>query len=128
MPGLRLAAVVLPTLLINNFLNYKQWTDTYSAILSQGALTLFLGSGMYQKNRREIQKIYMQRMKKLKEVAASLDTNGEIEWDIPDSGFFACMRLQKGIAFERVQPEFYKNNIRMMDTRNFFLDEFKNFC
>ena len=128
MPGLRLAAVVLPTLLMNNFLNYKQWTDTYSAILSQGALTLFLGSGMYQKNRREIQKIYMQRMKKLKEVATSLDTNGEIEWDIPDSGFFACMRLQKGIAFERVQPEFYKNNIRMMDTRNFFLDEFKNDC
>lgn len=65
---------------MNNFLNYKQWTDTYSAILSQGALTLFLGSGMYQKNRREIQKIYMQRMKKLKEVVASLDTNGEIEW------------------------------------------------
>ena len=65
MAGFPLAAVVLPTLLINNFLNYKQWTDTYSAILSQGALTLFLGSGMYQKNRREIQKIYMQRMKKL---------------------------------------------------------------
>lgn len=25
-----------------------------------------------------------------------------------------------------LQPDFYKNNIRMMDTRGFFLDEFKN--
>ena len=40
--------------------------------------------------------------------------------------FFACLRLKQGIPFERVQPDFYKNNIRMMDTRGFFLDEFKN--
>ena len=126
MPGLRLAAVVLPPLLLNVFLDYKQWTDTYSAILSQGALTIFLESGMYQKNRKEIRRIYMDRMKKLKDTAAGIDTGGEIAWDIPDSGFFACLRLKQGIPFERVQPDFYKNNIRMMDTRGFFLDEFKN--
>lgn len=126
MPGLRLAAVVLPPLLKNTFLDFKQWTDTYSAILSQGALTIFLESGMYQKNGKEIRKIYMQRMKKLKETADAIDTDGQIEWDIPDSGFFACLRLKKGVAFERVQPDFYKNNIRMMNTRGFFLEEFKN--
>jgi len=126
MPGLRLAAVVLPPLLINTFLDFKQWTDTYSAILSQGALTIFLESGLYQKNRKEIRNIYMGRMKKLREVAESIDTDGELEWDIPDSGFFACIRLKNGIPFERVQPDFYKNNIRMMNTRDFFLDEFKN--
>ena len=126
MPGLRLAAVVLPPLLKNTFLDFKQWTDTYSAILSQGALALFLESGMYQKNRKEIRSIYMQRMKKLRETADSIDTDGQLEWDIPDSGFFACLRLKKGVPFERVQPDFYKNNIRMMDTRGFFLDEFKN--
>lgn len=125
MPGLRIAAVVLPKLLINTFNNYKQWTDTYCPTLSQGALSIYLSGEMFQKHRLAIRDIYMRRMAKLRAVAEEIG-EPEIEWSIPDSGFFACLKLKHDVPFEQVQPSFVEYNIRMMDTRNFFLDEFKN--
>ena len=47
LPGLRIATVVLPTLMINNFLRYKFSSDFNSAALSQGALEIYLISGMF---------------------------------------------------------------------------------
>ena len=125
MPGLRIAVVVLPPLLINSFVSFHQWTDTYCPTLSQGAISIYLSSGMFQQHRQSIRDIYMRRMAKLRAVAEELQDDG-IQWSIPDSGFFACLKLRDGVPFEQIQPILYKNNIRMMDTRLFFLDEFKN--
>ena len=125
MPGLRIAAVVLPSLLLNTFLSWKQWTDTCSPILSQGTLSIYLVSGLFKKHQFEIRDIYARRVKYLKEIVLKMNT-AEIEWSIPDGGFFACMELKSSVPFEQVQPKFMANSIRMMDTRHFFLDEFKN--
>jgi len=42
MPGLRVALLILPDLLIDRFLQYKKWTDMTSPILSQGALEIYI--------------------------------------------------------------------------------------
>ena len=53
MPGLRVAALILPKLLINTFLDYKKWTDMNSPILSQGALEIYLKSGLFDIHKKK---------------------------------------------------------------------------
>lgn len=125
LPGLRIAAVVLPQLLINTFMDFHRWTDTQCAALSQGALSIYLSSGMFKKNLKIIRDIYVRRMAKLREVAERLNDK-DSEWSIPDSGFYACIKFNRGVSFDRIQPELCKNRIYLMDTRMFFLNEFRN--
>ena len=125
MPGLRVSALVLPPLLKNTFLEYKEWTDTYTSILSQGSLAVYLSSGMFHKYQSTIRKLYMDRMEILQKTAARFSYNN-IQWNIPDSGFFACMKLKEEVPFQNLRPYLYKNHIRLMDTSAFFLNEFKN--
>lgn len=126
MPGLRVAALALPSLLKNTFLEYKEWTDTYTSILSQGSLAVYLESGLFSKYQNSIRQLYINRMRILKEtVEAHPCVN--IQWNIPDSGFFACMRLDNEVSFQRLQPYLFKNKISLMDTSNFFLNEYKNY-
>ncbi|OUO93358.1 GntR family transcriptional regulator [Cloacibacillus sp. An23] len=124
-PGLRIAAIVLPQLLLNTFIDFHRWTDTQCATLSQSTLAIYLSSGMFKKNTKMIRDIYVKRMAKLQEIADTLNDN-DIEWSIPDSGFYACMKINKEIQFDQIQLELLKNRICLMDTRMFFLNEFKN--
>lgn len=125
MPGLRVCALILPDLIKNTFLEYKEWTDTYTSILSQGSLAVYLGSGMFEKYQDSVRSLYVKRMNILKECVAANPASG-LEWNIPDSGFFACVKLKNDTPYEKIQPMLIKNNIRLMDTSKFFLKEFRN--
>lgn len=94
MPGLRVCALILPDLIKNTFLEYKEWTDTYTSILSQGSLAVYLGSGMFDKYQDSIRRLYMNRMGVLQETVRENPAPG-LEWNIPDSGFFACVKLKR---------------------------------
>ncbi len=46
LPGLRIAAVVLPKVLMNTFEEHKRWMDLNTSVLSQGALKIYIKSGI----------------------------------------------------------------------------------
>jgi DNA-binding transcriptional MocR family regulator len=124
MPGLRIAAMAMPKILINTFLDYKKWSDMNSPILSQGALEIYLKSGMFGKHRKNISKLYSERMSCLKALTEGLK-HPEIKWSVPDSGYFACMYVDKGIHYERIINSLHNANIRMLDTSTCFLKEYR---
>lgn len=62
LPGLRIAAVVLPKILRNTFVEHKKWMDLSTSVLSQGALEIYIKSGMFNANKKNIRKIYNERM------------------------------------------------------------------
>ena len=125
MPGLRVSAIIVPDLIKNTFLEYKEWTDTYTSILSQGSLAVYLGSGMFDKYHENLRSLYMNRMDVLRRTVEE-NPVPDLEWNIPDSGFFSCVKLKQDTPFEKLQPMLIKNNIRLMDTSGFFLKEFRN--
>ena len=125
MPGLRVSAIIVPELVKNVFLEYKQWTDTYTSILSQGALAVYMGSGMFDKYQEGIRSMYVKRMEVLKQAVQASRTDG-MQWNIPDSGFFACVNMDHEVPFYKIEAGLIKNNIRLMDTSSFFLKEFRN--
>jgi len=124
MPGLRIAALVLPKILINTFLEYKKWSDMNSPILSQGALEIYLKSGMFSKHRTKINKFYSERMDCFREVTSQLK-HPNINWSTPVSGYFACLYVEGQIDYDKIMNMLCNENIKMLDTSACFLKEYK---
>lgn len=125
MPGLRVAALVLPKLLINTFLDYKKWTDMNSPILSQGALEIYLKNGMFDIHKKEVTKLYSDRMICLKGIISSL-SNNKIKWNVPKSGYFACIYAENNLLYNKIVSSLKTKNIELLDTSSCFLKEYKN--
>ena len=67
-PGLRAGAAVLPQALIEPFGRIKRSWDINSPLLSQGALEIYLKSGMFERHRYRIRESYARRARKLAEI------------------------------------------------------------
>ncbi|WHY73556.1 PLP-dependent aminotransferase family protein [Fictibacillus enclensis] len=61
LPGLRLGLVVLPDSLKENFLRGKFGMDVHTPILTQGALEIYLKSGMYGAHIHKLRNLYHQK-------------------------------------------------------------------
>ncbi|MEJ8554826.1 hypothetical protein [Tepidibacter sp. Z1-5] len=62
LPQLRISAVVLPSVLLKTFQEYKRWNDLNTSILSQGALEIYIKSGMFNSHVKKLRKVYYERM------------------------------------------------------------------
>lgn len=125
MPGLRVAALVVPDLLINTFLDYKRWTDMNSPILSQGALEMYLKNGMFDIHKKEIIKLYADRMNCLRDTLSSHITP-KTKWNVPKSGYFACLYAENNLEYNKIVNSLRSKNIELFDTSLCFLKEYRN--
>jgi DNA-binding transcriptional MocR family regulator len=119
-PGLRIAAVVLPELLTGIFEKYKRWNDLNTSVLSQGILETYIKSGMFKAHTRKLQNIYAERMSYLKELTRGLN-NPSIIWNIPNSGFFANIQINNNGRIKDVLSRLRMKQVIMEDTQKFFL-------
>lgn len=125
MPGLRVAALILPKLLMNTFLSYKKWIDMNSPILSQGALEIYLKSGMFDIHRKKMTKIYCDRMLCLKNTISTFQ-HPNIKWNVPKSGYFSCIYVDGNLQYDKVISSLQNDNIELLNTNMCFLKEYKN--
>ncbi|AWE07305.1 GntR family transcriptional regulator [Lysinibacillus sp. 2017] len=124
LPGLRIASIVLHELLIKTFLRYKISTDFTSPILSQGALDIYLKSGMYVTHLKKIKKVYQHKMDVLKKACAHY-LPVEIDYTKPSTGFYLSIYLPKNISAKKLTYSLAENNILVDDTERMFLDMYK---
>lgn len=124
MPGLRVAVLILPEILMKTFLDYKKWTDMNSPVLSQGALEIYLKSGMFDIHRRKISKLYSNRMTCLENTLSSLK-QPKIKWNVPRSGYFACIYVDNKLRYDKIISTLSNQNIQLLDTRTCFLKEYR---
>ena len=126
MPGLRVAALVLPELLINTFLDYKRWTDMNSPILSQGALEIYLKNGMFDMHKKEVIKLYTERLMHLKKILSRLSKT-EYKWNVPQSGYFACIYAENNLQCNKIVDSLKNEHIELFDTSLCFLKKNINY-
>lgn len=124
MPGLRVAALIMPELLIKIFLEYKRWTDISSPILSQGALEIYLKNGMFDSHMKQLVNLYANRMSSLKD-SLSEYKHPRIKHNIPESGYFGCFYVDAPLNYDKIITSLYHKNIKILDTRECFLKEYK---
>ncbi|MFC0274737.1 PLP-dependent aminotransferase family protein [Metabacillus herbersteinensis] len=125
LPGLRIASVVLPTLMINNFLRYKFSSDFNSSALSQGALEIYLKSGMFNSHLKKIKEVYRTKMQILKE-ACELLLPANTHFSKPTSGFYLSISLPENVTAKQVVHMLNEQHIYVDDASRMFLPEYKN--
>ncbi|HZH61360.1 MAG TPA: PLP-dependent aminotransferase family protein [Metabacillus sp.] len=124
LPGLRIASVILPTIMINNFLRYKFSSDFNSSALSQGALEIYLKSGMFQSHLKRIKGLYRRKMQILQEACESL-LPANTRYTKPTSGFYLSIRLPENVTAKQVVHMLNEQNIYVDDASRMFLPEYK---
>jgi len=124
LPGLRIATVVLPTLMMNNFLRYKFSSDFNSSALSQGALEIYLKSGMFNSHLKKIKEVYYTKMNLLQDACEELLPENT-HYSKPSSGFYLSIGLPENVTAKQVVHMLNEENIYVDDASRMFLPEYK---
>lgn len=126
LPGLRVAVVVLPRILVNTFREYKYWADLNTPLISQGALEIYIASGLFHQHIKSVRDLYSNRMGYLKKIVEKRPSPS-IKWHIPDKGgFYAGIEILNSNTSRDVINNLFRRNIVLSDTGNYFLKEFYN--
>lgn len=125
LPSLRLAAVVLPTPLIEQFVQVKRWTDLGSNVLAQGALEIYLNSGMFKRHLSKTKKLYQQRMDVLETTLQRVPFEKTLKsYTIEKGSVFASVRFLKAVNYDRFYSRLQDANIAISDGRTYFMNHF----
>ena len=121
MPGIRIGATILPKKLHTEFLNHKICSDLSTSVLAQGALEIFINSGMYKNHIKKAQVEYKKKMVCLKECLNNANTEG-LEFSVPETGFFLWVKLPTNININILMKRLAEKNIYILPAENFFID------
>jgi len=80
-PGLRVGFAVLPETICSQFAEYKRLIDIDSSMFSQGALDIYIKSGMFNRHIHQVRKVYDEKAKKLVD---SFELH-KVGWLLPDT-------------------------------------------
>ncbi len=122
MPSIRLGALVCPHVLMQELVAIKKTVDLSTAALSQSALEVFICSGMYEKHKRKIKKIYDEKLKRCRHICASLASDS-VKWHVPTTGIFIWIELPEIIDFTGIQRALRDENIIVKDSSAFYYKE-----
>ena len=120
LPGIRVASVSLPGLLVNDFLTYKKLCDIGNSTLNQAALELFIKSGLLDQHCKDIRTEYENRMKEMNRLSETAALLG-LELSIPHIGFFSYLTLPKELSSNRLAELLRSNHILVARTQDMFL-------
>jgi DNA-binding transcriptional MocR family regulator len=122
MPGLRLGIAILPKLLVNQFKEYKRCADLSTSILSQGALEIYIRSGMFDSHIKKIKNLYRERMVCFKK-ACQIHLPAEVQAYVPETGFFANFNLPFKANY--LVDALTEENIRIVNMDGMYLPEYQ---
>lgn len=124
LPGLRLGTAVLPREMIESFQKAKFAADVHTPVLTQGALEIYLKSGMYNAHIEKLRKQY--RTKGLILHKAYLDHLPEgTSFSGGESGFYSTINLPDGLKAKALAPFLKKKNVLVQDATSMFLPPYR---
>jgi len=124
LPGLRVAAVVLPEIMINSFLRHKFSADFNSSALSQGSLEIYLKSGMFQAHLKKIKNVYRTKMQIL-QAACEEWLPANTYFTRPDTGFYLSVRLPDNVQVQKLVHLLREQHVYVDDASRMYLPEYQ---
>jgi len=125
LPGLRIASMILPKAFIVPFLKYKQSADFTSPILSQGALAIYLKSGMYARHLQRVKNIYAEKMMVLTKTCAAY-LPPEVTYTKPTNGYYLALYCPQHISAKKIAKLLEIENVIVDAADRMFLPDYKN--
>ncbi|SHN24559.1 PLP-dependent aminotransferase family protein [Gracilibacillus kekensis] len=125
LPGLRIGVAVLPELLINTFSRHKFSNDLFCTTISQGALELYLKSGMFNGHTERIKQLYRTKMDKAKSACERYLSPLKYDFTKPDTGFYLSIYLPKKVPAKRLVSALQHENVLVDNAERMYLSEFQ---
>ena len=120
MPGIRIGAVVLHDNVKKIFLDYKECFDLNTSVLAQGALEIFINSGMYKNHIKKAKIEYKRKMDIVRDCLDNIDQN-EVEYYIPETGFFIWMKLPQCININMLVQRLKSKDVYITPADDFYI-------
>ncbi|SFL56766.1 DNA-binding transcriptional regulator, MocR family, contains an aminotransferase domain [Gracilibacillus orientalis] len=124
LPGLRIGIAVLPELLINTFSRHKFSNDLFSTTISQGALEIYLKSGMFNSHLENIRDLYRTKMEIVK-AACQHYLSPNYPFTAPETGFYMSIYLPRELPAKRLVNALQQENVFVDDAKRMYLPEFQ---
>lgn len=124
LPGVRLGCVVFPheqVKLRQRLIKYKMLTDYGTSMYNQGALEIFIESGMYERHLEKIQGAYEQRMTKAAQFVESKCPEN-IVCRIPSTGIFIGLHIQTAKSKKLCHQLLTGKHVVFIDEETFYLE------
>lgn len=90
-------------------------------MLSQGALEIYIKSGIFDENIKKFKTVYTERMNYLSRLTKNLSTS-KIKWHIPRSGFFASFEINRTVNIDYIIKRLKLKNVIILDPSQFYLN------
>ncbi|GAA3406782.1 hypothetical protein GCM10020370_35180 [Paenibacillus hodogayensis] len=124
MPGLRLAAAVVPDSFIPLLQWHKHSADLSTSVLSQGVLEIYMKSGMYAHHAKQMNALYSHRIKHLRAISRRLLPEKYIYTTQSCGGLFASIHLPDFIHTEDLVNRLENRGVDVLATDKHFLSSF----
>jgi len=124
LPGLRLGEAVLPDSLIDSFTKAKFAADVHTPVLTQGALEIYLQSGMYGAHIQGLRKIYKKKGEILKQAFYTYLPD-EVTFTGAESGFYSTIQLPSHMKASHLVHSLKKKNVLVQDATGMYLPQYK---
>ncbi|MEW9106887.1 PLP-dependent aminotransferase family protein [Paenibacillus sp.] len=127
-PGLRIGVAVIPDTLIQTFNRYKRTQDIDSSMLSQGALEIYLKSGMFEHHREKIRTSYAKRSQLLQTVLRDLSRQQHEHFTFPSASsrltVHTHLELHDRLPVQRLISDAKKKSIHLESIEKHYLASF----
>ena len=124
LPGLRLGLAVIPEFLRDAFLSAKFASDLHTPVLTQGALEIYLKSGMFKTHIQRMRSIY-KRKAALLQKAYQEQLPPSAAYSGSHSGFYSTIRLPSPLKAETFIEHLKKEDVYVDSAKRMYLPEFE---
>jgi DNA-binding transcriptional MocR family regulator len=124
LPGLRLGLAVLPDSLREEFLRAKAAADVHSPLLTQGALEVYLESGMFAAHIGRMREIYRRKAVLLQEAYQKYLPPGTT-YTQSYSGFYTTIGLPAPLRAQAVADYLRQRGVLVDPVQHMYLSEFR---
>ncbi|MFC0187403.1 PLP-dependent aminotransferase family protein [Fictibacillus aquaticus] len=124
LPGLRLGAAVLSESLIEGFTKAKFAADVHTPVLTQGALEIYLESGMYNKHIQKLRHLYSQKGKILKQAYVNHLPEGAV-FTGGESGFYSTITFPDRLKAVQLVKHLKLKNVLVQDASGMYLPPYR---
>ncbi|MDR7072438.1 PLP-dependent aminotransferase family protein [Fictibacillus barbaricus] len=124
LPGLRLGVAVLPDMMIQDFTRAKFAADVHTPVLTQGALEIYLESGMYYAHIQKLRQQYKKKGSILKQAFLDHLPEGTL-FSGGQSGFYSTIKLPGRMQAEHLVRYLKEKQVLVQDATNMYLPPYR---
>jgi DNA-binding transcriptional MocR family regulator len=126
LPGIRLGMAVMPRKLLKDYIALKRVHDLNTEVLNQGALAIFLESGLYDRHVAKCRSVYQRKSAIAQQILRKI-THPEVKVGSFESSFLVCITFGEGFPYSLLMAMLEEKELLVTQDEGFFLNHLSEY-